>query len=152
MQLIMKEDLMPRIMKSMNAISRCQAIYRVAKLPSDLVSYHHSLILNICHVPGRSQDDYARELCLSKSSVTRALALFEERGLITRVTNPEDKRETLVYPTDEMKKLYPEVKRISKEWTMAISEDITDDEFRVFESVLVRLEARARELAEVKLK
>ncbi len=143
---------MPGIMKSMNAISRCQAIYRGLKMPTDLVSYHHSLILNICRKPGRSQDDYARELCLSKSSVTRAFSLFEERGLIFRVTNPEDKRETLVYPTEEMQRIYPEVKKISSEWTKAITEDITEEEFRVLESILVRLEARARELAEVKEK
>ena len=140
---------MAGIMKSINAISRCQAIYRMANLSGDLVSYHHSLILNISKNPGRSQDDYARELCLSKSSLTRALTLFEEKGLISRQTNPEDKREMLVYPTDKMERLYIEIKRITTEWTEAISEDVSDEEFRLFESVLRRLEARARELAGV---
>ena len=42
----------------------------------------------------------------------------------------------------------PEVKRASVEWMTLLFEGIPEDEFKVFDSVLQRMEARAREIVE----
>lgn len=131
-------------MKSMNIISRCQAIYRAQRLDSDLCACHHSLVLAICHSPGRSQDELAKDICLNKSTVTRALAQLEERGYVIRTSDPSDKRRTLVEPTEKMLDIFPEVRAITAEWNTAISAGISDEELALFHKVLKKMEQNAR--------
>lgn len=136
---------MPRIMKSLNSISRCQATYRSEKLKADgICACHHTFILIISQNPGRSQEELTREICLNKSTVARALNHLESCGYITRTPNPDDKRRFLVYPTDKMLEILPEVRAIAKEWNDCITEGISDDELEIFHSVLRRMESKAK--------
>ena len=137
---------MPRIMGSMNRISRCQATYRTEKIASDLGGCHHSFVLAICRMPGKSQEELARDLCLNKSTVARSLTQLEDRGYVTRTPNPADKRQMLVYPTEKMLDILPKVRSVTKEWNDLLSEGISEEELAVFESVLHRMEQSAKEI------
>ncbi len=140
---------MPRIMKSLNSISRCQATYRSEKLKADgICACHHAFILNISKNPGRSQEELTRELCLNKSTVARTLNHLENCGYITRTPNPDDKRCFLVYPTDKMLGILPEVRAIAKEWNGCISQGISEEELEIFYSVLQRMEIRAKSIVQ----
>lgn len=135
-----------RFMKTLNNISRCQSLYRSSKLGAEgICSCHHSFILCISRLPGRSQEELAKELCLNKSTVTRALAHLEKHGYITRQSNPADKREFLIYPTDKMQDVLPRVRQITKEWNESIVSGIDEKELEVFHSVLERIEKKAKE-------
>ena len=138
---------MPKIMKSLNAISRCQAAYRGAKLP-ELAPCHHAFVYAVCKEPGKSQEDIARALAVNKSTAARALSKLEEAGYVKRVPNPGDRRELLVYPTEKMSALLEDVRGISAEWNAIISADVTDSEMAVFESVVAKMEKSARAAAE----
>lgn len=137
------------IMKSLNSISRCQATYRSEKLKADgICACHHAFILIISKKPGRSQEELTREICLNKSTVARALNHLERYGYITRTPNPDDKRQFLVYPTDKMLGILPEVKTIAKEWNEYIAEGISEDELEIFHSVLHRMENKAKSIVQ----
>ena len=75
---------MSTIMRKMNVISRCEAIYRGQQLPGELPGIYHSYILTISRSPGMTQDWLARYLCVNKSSVTRHLSHLEKEGYIER--------------------------------------------------------------------
>ena len=138
---------MPKFMKMLNNISRSQAVYRNNKISAtDMQTGHYAFVLVICREPGRSQEEIARELCLNKSTVARNLNCLEENGYITRNPLPNDKRQFAVYPTDKMLSVLPEIKRASIEWINLLSEGIPQDELDTFDSVLSRMEARAREI------
>ena len=140
---------MSKFMKMLNNISRSQAIYRHGKISaSDLHSSHYAFILAICREPGRSQEELARELCLNKSTVARTLNSLEEKGYISREPLPTDKRQFSVYPTEKMLGILPEVKSASIEWMNLLSEGIPEDELKTFNSVLERMQSRAREIIE----
>ncbi len=137
------------IMKSLNSISRCQATYRSEKLKSDgICACHHAFILIISKKPGRSQEEITREICLNKSTVARTLNHLENCGYITRTPNPDDKRQFLVYPTDKLLEVLPEVRAIAKEWNECISEGISADELEIFHSVLHRMESKAKSMVQ----
>lgn len=141
------EVTMPRIMKKLNSISRCQATYRNAKFIADgICASHHAFILIISKNPGYSQEDITREICLNKSTVARTLNCLESHGYITRTPNPEDKRQFLVYPTEKMLEILPEIKAVSREWNGFITEGISDAELEVFYSVLNRMEESAKQI------
>ena len=138
---------MSKFMKMLNNISRSQAIYRHHKISAeDLQSCHYSFVLAICRMPGSSQEELAQELCLNKSTVARSLNSLEEKGYITRTPLPNDKRQFSVHPTEKMLSVLPEVKEASDEWMSLLSSDISKEELEIFESVLKRMQARAREI------
>lgn len=137
---------MASIMRRMNVISRCESIYRTEQLGEDLPGIFHSYILTICAKPGMSQDKLAKHLCLNKSNVTRHLAKLEKNGYIERKVCVEDKRELLVYPTEKMLEIYPEVVRITREWNVLVAEDVSEEELEVFHRVLDKMVDRSRKI------
>lgn len=140
---------MSKFMKLLNNISRSQAIYRHSKISAeDLQSGHFAYVLAICREEGRSQEEIAKELCVNKSTVTRNLNYLEENGYIQRKPLPSDKRQFSVFPTEKMQKVLPEIKAASHEWMTLISQGIPQEDLDIFDSVLSRMEEKARELIE----
>ena len=140
---------MSKFMKMLNNISRSQAIYRHGKISAtDLHPSHYAFVLNVCRAPGRSQEEIARELCINKSTVTRNLNCLEEKGYILRNPLPHDRRQFAVYPTEKMLAVLPEIRKASAEWMTLLSEGIPQDELDIFNSVLERMQERAREILE----
>ena len=138
---------MSKFMKMLNNISRSQAVYRHNKISAeDLQTTHYAFVLAICREPGRSQEELAKELCLNKSTVARNLNCLEEKGYIIRTSLPANKRQFSVYPTEKMLSVLPEVKSASSEWMSLLSEGISDEELKIFNSVLERMQTRAREI------
>lgn len=137
---------MIKIMKTLNNISRAQSVFRAEKLKGVCPS-HHSFILAICKNAGKPQEELAKELCLNKSTVARVLTQLEEKGLVKRVANEEDKRQFLVSPSEEMLSLVPTVREISKEFNSLILDGISEEELTVFYSVLSKIEETAKQIA-----
>ena len=138
---------MSAIMRNMNIIARCAAIYRTQQIELDgLMGVHHSYILVIVNHPGMSQDRLAKHLCLNKSNVTRHLAGLEKLGYVERRASEADKREMLVYPTQKMLDIYPEVLRVTREWNALISEGFTEEELEGFERLIEKMLGRSLEL------
>lgn len=138
---------MSKFMKLLNNISRSQAIYRHDRVSAkDLQAGHYAFVLAICRTPGCSQEELARELCINKSTVARNLNSLEEKGYISRNPLPNDKRQFAVYPTEMMLNALPEIKKASDSWMTLLSEGIPQDELDIFNSVLERMEERARKI------
>lgn len=138
-------ETMPSIMRSVNIISRCGAMYRADKMPNTEISAcHHMYVLSICRHPGISQEQLARHICLNKSNVTRSLATLEENGFVERRQSDADKRVTLVYPTKKMLALYPKVKEIADSWNEYLSADLTEEERELFQKTLEKISKRAQ--------
>ena len=64
---------MPSLMRCINIISRCGAIYRSDRLAgTDLGETHHSYILTLCRSPGISQDSLSKKLFINNTLITAA--------------------------------------------------------------------------------
>lgn len=138
---------MPKLMRTLNSISRCQSVFRGRTVDAeDLYPAHYAFVLAICHAPGRSQEELARALCLDKSTVARSLACMEKHGYITRTANESDRRQFLVYPTEKMLDVCPRIQSANKEWNDMIEEGIPSEELEVFYRVLSRMEESARKV------
>jgi DNA-binding MarR family transcriptional regulator len=141
---------MPSLTRYINIVSRCAAIWRADKLEgTELGDQHHSYILVVCRHPGISQDTIARRLFLNKSNVTRSLAYLEEHGFVTRERDREDRRQTLVYPTEKAFEVLPRVREIIKGWNSYITEDFTEEELEMYFAMTRRIAERAAEYAKL---
>ena len=140
---------MSKFMKLLNNISRSQAVYRCSRISAaDLQSCHYAYILVVCRMPGSSQEDLARELCVNKSTVARNINYLEEKGYVTRSPLPQDKRQYSVYPTQKAQSILPQIRVASLEWLTLLSEGISRDELEIFDSVLQRMQEKARKIIE----
>ena len=140
---------MLNFMKMLNNISRSQAIYRRSKITAeDLHAAHYAFVLAICREPGRSQEELARELCINKSTVARALNTLETNGYILRTPLACDKRQLSVHPSEKMRSVLPAVRSASEEWMTLLSEDISEQEMEIFDAVLTKMQAKARDIVE----
>ncbi len=134
-------------MKSMNAISRAQALYRADHTPcEEIAPCHYSFVFTISKRPGLSQEEISRELSLNKSTVARALGYLEEHGFVERRSAEGDRRVLLVYPTEKMLQLLPRLREITRTWNSLIEEGISQEELSVFLSVLKKMEERAKSI------
>lgn len=140
---------MSKFMKMLNNICRSQAIYRNSRISADdLQSGHYAFVLAVCREPGRSQEDLARELCVNKSTVARNINYLEENGYVSRSPLPHDKRQFSVFPTKKALDVLPEIRTASAEWMTLLSEGIPQAELDTFDSVLKRMQEKAREIIE----
>ena len=130
-----------------NKLSRSLGAYRSIRMEEkDLLPHHYSLVWAICREEGRSQEQLSEVLCLNKSTVARSLAALEEKGYVSRIPAKEDKRVLLVYPTEKMRVLYPKVRQVTGDWNAAVTEEISEEELAVCESVLSRMAEKAAAL------
>ena len=137
---------MSTIMRKMITVSRCERIYRSQEMKDEIPGFYHSYILFICKNPGKSQEVIAKELCFNKSSVTRHLSKLEKDGYVTRRVSEKDKRELLVFPTEKMLDMLPEVKKITKRWDNLIAESVSDEEMIIFKEILDKITSRSLEI------
>ena len=140
---------MLKFMKLLNNVSRSQAVYRCSRVSAvDLQSGHYAFVLAVCREPGRSQEDLAQELCVNKSTVARNINYLEEKGYVSRSPLPQDKRQYAVYPTEKARSVLPQIRAASSEWMKLLSEGISRSELEIFDSVLQRMQEKARKIIE----
>ena len=137
---------MPGMMRMVNILSRCHAMYRADRLrEGKLGSGFYNYVLPIHFNPGMTQEQLARHVCLDKCNVTRHLAKLEEGGYVERKPSENDKRATLVYPTDKLEELVPTVREINREWTDYLLEGLSEEEVEQFGATLLKIARRAKE-------
>ena len=71
-----KEYGMPKVMKGINTIHRCQTIFRGERLGGELCGAHHLFVFSICSNPGESQEELAKRLYLNKSTSLPVLDIY----------------------------------------------------------------------------
>lgn len=143
---------MPSISRYINVLSRASGMFRGANMKNqELRPYLQNYILVLTRCPGLSQEQLARRLCVDKSSVTRALAALEKIGYVTREKDKDDKRITLVYPTEKAIQSREEIRNAYREWNSYINEGFSDEERAEFIRLLEKAAKRAAEYAETEL-
>ena len=125
-------------------------MWRADKLEgTELGDQHYPYILTVCRNPGISQDAIARKLFINKSNVTRSLAYLESHGFVTREQSSEDRRITLVYPTEKAEEILPTIRTIIRGWNAYITEGFTEEELEMYMDMTERLAAKAADYAKL---
>lgn len=140
---------MPSVSRYFNIISRCAGIYRAERFKKiDLGQNHHSYLLCLSRHPGISQDELSHLIYINKSNVTRHLARLEQQGYVVRKQSEEDKRVILVYPTEKVEEVLPQIRASLKEWNDIVLEDFSEEEKEILLGFLKRIKEKATGLVE----
>lgn len=135
---------MTQIMKDITEITRCSVQYRTdAFAPFGLKACHGSYLQEICANPGISQEQLAANICINKSNIARQAAALEEGGFIRRCCCDKDKRIMRLYPTEKTLQLLPEINGIMTAWQQRLTQDLTEQEQDLLQSILLKMKDRA---------
>lgn len=140
---------MPALMYNITHIARCASQYRAEELAVfGLKACHASYLVTICRCPGITQDQLAKRIFINKSNVARQLVVLEESGFVERKPSPEDKRATLVYPTQRALDVLPQIHRVFRDWEAFVAQDLTEEERALAVKMLEKIHTRSGEWME----
>lgn len=120
-----------RALHNILRIERCFQIFRRQQLRDiDATPVQQLLISCICRHPGMSQDEYAENLCLDKTTVAHHLLKLEKSGYVDRQVSPADGRARRVYPTQAALEVYPRIHASYETFTSALLTGLTQEDQR----------------------
>ena len=94
------------------------------------------------------QNMIANSLMLDKTTVAKALLSLEERGLITRIQNPDNRRKNILNITEAGTETISDVVGVYDEWFENIESCLSNEEKEQFHSICLRLLEQAKKFSE----
>ena len=133
-------------MRQISITYRCAMRFRETELEdTGLAGCQTPYLTALFRQPGISQEEISRQLNVNKSSVTRQLAILEEKGYIRRQSSGSDRRLLLVYPTDKALAVQERLYRCYHDWSSYLTKDFTDEEQALLSDLMARIAQRAED-------
>lgn len=131
-------------MQQISITYRCAMRYREKELQdTGLAGCQTPYLTALMRRPGITQEELARELNVNKSSVTRQLAVLEDKDYIRREADPADKRNLRVYLTPRAEEVMGRIFACYGSWNDYLTEGFTEEEKAALSSLMVRIAHRA---------
>lgn len=115
----------------MSAIHRHHSIYINRQLKDiDLTSGLHGVLLCIYddYKSPKTQQDIAKRLNMNDGTIAKALRKLEDKNLIKRSPNPDNRRQNLIGLTDDGLKIAEEFRNLNEKWEKEVFKGLTSDE------------------------
>lgn len=128
-------------------ISRLFDIYRRQQMKdADLYPALFTCLSYVCRHPGRSQKEMAQNICVDKTTAAHHVARLEEKGYIVRRPSPEDRRVSLLEPTEKAMALAPMLHQTYENYYNCLLSDLSQEERAALGSLAERLFHSAQRL------
>lgn len=132
------------LMRQISVTYRCALLYREQELDgTGLTGYQTPYLLALYREPGLTQEELARRMDVNKSTITRQLAMLEEKGYIYRMSDENDRRMLRVYPTERAVALRPRLTEVLARWSDYLMGDLKEDEREALLRLMMRVADRA---------
>lgn len=89
---------------------------------------------------GVTQEDLTALVCVDKAATARAVKSLEKKGFLIRRQDPSDKRQNLVYPTDQARQLGGAVKHELLHFNSLLTEGIDPQDLKQVYGALLKME------------
>ena len=104
------------------------------------ISFMEGLMISYAgNKPDQNQETLASLSGVDKYRTAKFLSSMEERGLIVRKANPENKKEKLVALSEDGKEIYEKFNKWSEEWKELCFKDFNKDEISTFMGLLDKM-------------
>lgn len=111
-------------------ISKNQMRYLNSRIADFDLGKEVRYIMMIYDNPNCSQDDLVNFYGESKANIAKSLKKLEDKGYITRVVNPQNRRKYMLMTTPKGNELVPKVREISHQWEREVGIGEEDYEFK----------------------
>ncbi len=108
------------------------------------ITFEQWTVLNVLYAePGLIQSEIAIKTYKDKTNLTRILDVLSKKDYIVRETHDKDRRSIRIYLTDTGKMMFHDLIPCAKSINEQFREGISDEELKVFMSVLERISGNA---------
>jgi DNA-binding MarR family transcriptional regulator len=123
-------------MNSLSIIVRYSKVFCERRLSEHGVGFPEQVILMyLSEKKGVNQDAIAHHFMLDKGAIAKTLKKLEEKGLIRRDQNPENKRENLIYIILEGQAILGVMRAALSEWNASFFEGLREEEVQEYERI-----------------
>lgn len=117
--------------------SELRRTIREHELP--LPGTHIRALKGVCRNPQCTAQSIAERMRRDKAQITRVLKDLLEKGLIIRVSNPDDRRSQLLRPTDQGLAIMAQLNDLEAQVTEQMTRDMDEDEVESFIQLAYRM-------------
>ena len=119
---------------------KCQIAVGNALQQYNLTAAEEPFLMAILNNEGFSQEALTAYVGVDKAATARAVRSLEDKGLLTRVQDPRDKRQNRVYPTEKAKEVGPLVKKELSRINLALTQGLSQEEDDRIYALLMRID------------
>ena len=119
---------------------KCQIAVGNALQQYNLTAAEEPFLMAILNNEGFSQEALTAYVGVDKAATARAVRSLEDKGLLTRVQDPRDKRQNRVYPTEKAKEVGPLVKKELSRINLALTQGLSREEDDRIYALLMRID------------
>lgn len=118
------------------AYRQLEQVYEQLIMPLGLSLLEWYALRALYEQDGASASQLAHEVCRHPSSMTALLDRMEEKGLLYRQIDPQDRRSVRVFLAERGRALRPQVESVANRLSQLIEESITPEQMETFQYVL----------------
>ena len=119
---------------------KCQIAVSNALQQYNLTAAEEPFLMAILNNDGFSQEELTAYVGVDKASTARAVRSLEEKGYLTRVQDPRDKRQNRVYPTHKARETGPLVKEELARINQSLTQSLSPEEDDLIYALLLRID------------
>ncbi|MBI4857524.1 MAG: MarR family transcriptional regulator [Acetobacterium woodii] len=124
------------LMNNLSIIVRHSKVFCERRLHDFGVGFPEQVILMyLASNNGVNQDAIAQHFMLDKGAIAKTLRKLEEKGLIERHQNPENKRENLISIAPQGQNILGEMGKALTEWNQYFFEGLSADDIKQYERI-----------------
>ena len=131
---------MKDILRDIGIISRAlDSISNIEFKELNLAKGQFVYLVRICETPGMIQEKLAEILKIDRTTAARAITNLEKNGLIIKETDPNNKKNKLLFPTEKGQAIYPFIIRENEHSNAVALQDLTEKEIDILVGLLKRV-------------
>lgn len=135
------------LMEDLSVILSQMCSYTEHRLSETHLKHHEQLILLYLHDRKHSnQEQIARHFSVDKGSVSKTIAKLEERGLVARQTNADNKREKIVTLTADGNTCTGQIAGVFDEWSTRLTDGLSPAELDLLKDAVMLMAHNADDL------
>jgi len=144
----MNVELIEPISRKLNSLGRAYLSLLAKQVEGLGISRYYYALTYICYHDGKlTQKALANELGKDKSIIVNIIDTLSEQGFVYREVNPADRREHFLRVTEKAKKAVPKLIDAFETLNKSITENISDEEMEIFNTVLTKMGTNIKPLA-----
>ena len=129
---MLEQDQLRMLSNRIDSLARLRRRFLNKRLSStDLKGHQFLMLLTIFHDPGISQEEISEKIDIDKTRIARSSIFLEEKGYIERRRDTEDRRKYHLYLTEQGNALIPTIRGIIYDWSITITEGLSEEEIRL---------------------
>lgn len=146
LEYITEEIMNKSVGRLVSILYRRNQVYLDAALKEyNLTGSELAFIISLFYKDQISQEELSTRLSIDKAATANALKSLENKGYVSRVRNPQDRRANIIIVTEYARRMEAEIRRILQDWTDFLTADIDEESvdtmFEVLEMMVKKVKS-----------